>query len=150
MLLSPQLRLDHFKIPLPDPGPGMASLSRRSEGSCVATRSRHASRRKLFTESLSWSRRVRFVGPSTPPLLPPFPRHFPLFASPLFSLHFSTSHRPLASPLYLPSDLFILAMFGGYSCKGPFTNDVSREGEGGGYPKSDAVMENGGCMILAL
>ena len=25
--------------------------------------------------------------------------------------------------------------------KGPFTNDVSREGEGGGYPKSDAVKE---------
>ena len=111
MLLSPQLRLDHFKIPLADPGPGMASLSRRSEGSCAATRRRHASRRKLFTESLSWSRRVRFVGPSTP-LLPPFPRHFPLFASPLFSLHFSTSHRPLASPLYLPSDLFMLAMYG--------------------------------------
>ena len=26
-------------------------------------------------------------------------------------------------------------------CKGPFKNDVSREGEGGGYPKSDAVRE---------
>ena len=25
--------------------------------------------------------------------------------------------------------------------KGPFKNDVSREGEGGGYPKSDAVRE---------
>ena len=25
--------------------------------------------------------------------------------------------------------------------KGPFTNDVSREGEGGGYPNSDAVRE---------
>ena len=25
--------------------------------------------------------------------------------------------------------------------KGPFTNDVSREGEGGGYPNSDAVKE---------
>ena len=25
--------------------------------------------------------------------------------------------------------------------KGAFTNDVSREGEGGGYPKSDAVRE---------
>ena len=24
-------------------------------------------------------------------------------------------------------------------CKGPFTNDVSREGEGGGYLNSDAV-----------
>ena len=27
------------------------------------------------------------------------------------------------------------------SSKGPFTNDVSREGEGGGYPNSDAVRE---------
>ena len=25
--------------------------------------------------------------------------------------------------------------------KGPFTNDVSREGEGGGYPNSDVVRE---------
>ena len=25
--------------------------------------------------------------------------------------------------------------------KGPFTNDVSREGEGGGYPNTDAVKE---------
>ena len=26
-------------------------------------------------------------------------------------------------------------------CKGPFTNDVRREGEGGGCPNSDAVRE---------
>ena len=32
-------------------------------------------------------------------------------------------------------------------CKGPFTNDVSREGEGG-CPNSDAV--RGGCVILVL
>ena len=36
----------------------------------------------------------------------------------------------------------------GLPCKGPFTNDVSREGEGGGYPNSDAV--RGGCVILLL
>ena len=32
--------------------------------------------------------------------------------------------------------------------EGPFTNDVSREGEGGGCPNSDAV--RGGCVILVL
>ena len=35
-----------------------------------------------------------------------------------------------------------------HSCKGPFTNDISREGEGGGCPNSDAV--RGGCVILVL
>ena len=32
--------------------------------------------------------------------------------------------------------------------KGPFTNDVSREGEGGGYSNADVV--RGGCVILVL
>ena len=31
---------------------------------------------------------------------------------------------------------------------GPFTNDVSREGEGGGWPISDE--RKGGCMNLVL
>ena len=32
--------------------------------------------------------------------------------------------------------------------KGPFTNDVSREGEGGGWPISDE--RKGGCVDLVL
>ena len=34
------------------------------------------------------------------------------------------------------------------SIKGPFTNDVSREGEGGGWPISDE--RKGGCVDLVL
>ena len=41
-----------------------------------------------------------------------------------------------------------MAMLGHKSNKGPFTNDVSREGEGGGWPISDE--RKGGCVDLVL
>ena len=37
--------------------------------------------------------------------------------------------------------IFTFICFVKFSGKGPFTNDVSGEGEGGGCPKSDVVRE---------
>ena len=43
----------------------------------------------------------------------------------------SEAHPPACSEMQVTCGTF----------KGPFTNDVSREGEGGGYVNSDAVKE---------
>ena len=52
----------------------------------------------------------------------------------------SISKLPLGT-LHIWMDVF-------YINKGPFKNDVSREGEGGGYPK--IWCSKGGCVILVL
>ena len=61
--------------------------------------------------------------------------------------------RKVAQPVDADDSIFTLRS--GAVCglqeskgKGPFTNDVSREGEGGGWPISDE--RKGGCVDLVL
>ena len=57
--------------------------------------------------------------------------------------------RPLQVPFHSHTHVTLSVCFRvSLPPRGPFTNDVSREGEGGGWPISDERM--GGCMDLVL